>query len=124
MRLMNNLLLTRIFVCVLVGCMGLFLLGPLGAQAKVEVGLDDGGGGEGDPLDSNDYGSGGGGGGSDSDIHDTLATTPDDGILDLFRILFMDESGALVLPFFQNGVPVFQVIFISDGGSAAVTHAD
>ena len=125
MRHMKNLTLPRVFTCLLVTLLGMLLLSPLGVQAREVVGRDDGSGGEGDPLDSNDFGTGGGGdGGGDSDIHDSLSAPPSDGIMRFIMTLLVDENGALVLPFFQNGVPVIQVVTFPEIDLTAEPHAD
>lgn len=122
---MKNTLFTRIFSCLLAGMLGAILINPMGVQAKVVVGLDDGSGSEGDPLDSNDYGTGGSGdGGNDTDIHDSMAAPPDDKFLRVIHTLFVDKHGALILPIFQNGVPTVRFVIFPDTDFSAVTHAD
>ena len=122
MRHMKHSLLTRISVCLLAGFLGVFLLQPLGALARVDVSLGGGLGGEGDPLDSNDYTNGGGGG--DTDVHEDSSAPVEDIFLGIIRTIFVDESGAVLLPFFQGGSPVIQFILIPAIDSAAVTHAN
>lgn len=86
------------------------LLVPSDAWAikEIAVGRDrSGGGGEGDPLDTNDCGGGGGGG---SDIHDNTGDSSVDNPL-----TFGFSAYRLILvPEFVGGKIVFRILMISD----------
>jgi hypothetical protein len=119
---MKHSLMTRISICLLAGLLGFCLFDPSAALARVDVTREDDLGGEGDPLDSNDYT--GGGGGSDSDLHEDMTAPVDAVILRIIRTIFVDESGNAFLPFFHNGVPSIQLIMVPTFDSSAVTHAN
>lgn len=114
---------SRVLAVVLAGFLTVFLLGPISAGAKLDVAIDPGAGGEGDPLDSNDYSSGGGSS-SDTDIHEDAAAPVEDGLLRIIRTLIVDQTGALIVPFFQGGVPVLQIVPLADRDLGAVPHAN
>ncbi|MBU8871742.1 MAG: hypothetical protein KOO60_12820 [Gemmatimonadales bacterium] len=122
MRQMKNSLFTRIAFCLLAGLLGLSLLCPMSVLARVEVGLDDGSGSEGDPLDSNDFGSGDGD--DDSDLQDYYNVPPDEGILDGIKTFLMIKGRVLPVPFIHGGVPTIHFLSIHGADRAAVTHAD
>ncbi len=95
----------------------ILLVLPQAAQAKVF--LSDGthpggpGGGEGDPLDSNDYD----GGGDDGDVHER-GIIPRDTDVVLFES--MQSSRMIILRVdYLDGVPVFSVYAVSASGRDA-----
>ena len=122
MRLMNYSTCSKVFQCVLIGLIGIFLISPLGAQARLDLLLGGDLVDEGDPLDSNDY-STGGGSDTDNDICDTYTAPDVDGFPTVVRIFFGERIGSLVIPVFQSGIPMLQVIDFSRVDSAAVTNA-
>ena len=82
-------------------------LAPANALAIKELGVggDGQGGGEGDPLDTNDYGSGGGSGG---DVHNNDASS---GTLDHWG-LDLGRTQVFLVPQIVGGTIIFRVIIV------------
>jgi hypothetical protein len=82
-------------------------LAPANALAFKEISLGGGdpGGTEGDPLDTNDYGSSGGGG---DDVHDQNGT-PSSELPLVFRI---DQIQILLIPEYFGGTLIFRIMII------------
>lgn len=85
-------------------------LAPVNASAIKDLGVagDGHGGGEGDPLDTNDYGSSGGGGGSGTDVHSDSAAG---GLLDLWG-LDLGSTRVLLIPQFIGGTLIFKIMVV------------
>jgi hypothetical protein len=82
-------------------------LAPADALAvkEMRIGRDRTGGGEGDPLDTNDVGGGGG----DSDVHDEDRAP----VIDDPRIIGFQGFRILLVPEFQHGKIIFRFHYIS-----------
>jgi hypothetical protein len=102
LSILSGRLMSLIFPAALVAS---FLI-PANVLAYVEMSNGNGGSGgwEGDPLDTNDYGSGGGG----SDVHDTTSA-------ELIRdplIFELDKFQILLIPEFVGGTLIFRIMVI------------
>ncbi len=90
-------------------------LAPTSALAIKEISLGGGGDGgvEGDPLDTNDYGSSGGGG---DDTHDQTGTAPVK-----FPFVFeLERIQILLIPEFVGGTLIFKIMFIDSSALSPV----
>lgn len=124
MRHMSNFKSLKVMSMVFVGLLVALALAPQWTQARVNPAIaGPADGGEGDPLDSNDY-SNGGGGSTDNDIHEqsTVIDSPDLGGRMLWTIL--RRGDVVFLPFFHGSIMNIQTIELPIRHSAAVEHAD
>ena len=103
LSILSGRLMSLIFPAALVAS---FLV-PTNVLALKEMSLGGGDPGctEGDPLDTNDYGSSGGGG---SDVHDQAGTEP---IRNPF-VLELDRIQVLLIPEFVGGTLIFKIMVI------------
>lgn len=100
------------FMAVLCATAVLALL-PLSAGAAVHVAINNGGGGDtqGDPIDTNDFGSGGSGGGGHGDITNSFAVqVADPGVV-------IGKWTVLLVPDTILGVTVFSFVIIDNDAS-------
>jgi hypothetical protein len=103
LSILSGRLMSLVFPAVLVAS----FLAPTNVLALKEISLGGGdtGSTEGDPLDTNDYGSSGGGG---SDVHDQTSTNP---IRSPF-VLELDRIQVLLIPEFVGGTLIFKIMVI------------
>jgi hypothetical protein len=93
---------TLLFPAVLMA--GFLVPANVSAYMGLSNGGGDGGGTEGDPLDTNDWDGGGGG----SDVQDTNGVTPP-------RVPFvfqLDRFQILLVPDYSSGTPTFRVLVL------------